>query len=110
MQLTVAFIASALLAAAAPVLGADFVWFAGAGCTGSVIATSPGVTTNECVWLTNGGSAKSISYSGVPNHAFFYESGGQHDVCSNGATITTGAGSGCATGPTGFNLESFSFN
>ncbi|KAF7368029.1 Membrane metallo-endopeptidase-like 1 [Mycena sanguinolenta] len=110
MQFNVAFIASALLVAAAPVLGADFVWFAGADCTGSVIATSPGVVPNECVWLTNGGSAKSISYSGVTDHAYFYESGGQHDICSNGPTITTGGGSGCATGPTGFNLESFSFN
>ncbi|KAJ6467361.1 hypothetical protein C8R45DRAFT_938707 [Mycena sanguinolenta] len=110
MQFNVAFIASALLVAVAPVLGANFVWFAGAGCTGSIIATSPGVSANECVWLTNGGSAKSISYSGVPNHANFFESGGAHDVCSNGATITTGAGSGCATGPSGFNLESFNFS
>jgi hypothetical protein len=101
MQFKVAFIASALLVAAVPALGADFVWFAGAGCSGSVIARSPGVSPGQCVWLTNGGSAKSISYSGVPNHANFFESGGAHDVCSNGPTIVTGRGSGCATGPVG---------
>jgi len=101
MQFKVIFLTSALLTTAAPVLGADFVWFTGAGCTGTVIATSPGVTPNECVFLTNGGSAKSISYSGVPNHANFFESGGAHDRCTNGATIVTGAGSGCATGPAG---------
>ncbi|KAJ7627459.1 hypothetical protein FB45DRAFT_868676 [Roridomyces roridus] len=101
MQFNLALLTSALLVAVSPVLGADFVWFSGAGCTGSVIARSPGVTPGECVWLTNGGSAKSISYSGVPNHANFFESGGAHDVCSNGATIVTGGGSGCATGPAG---------
>ncbi|KAF7356099.1 Membrane metallo-endopeptidase-like 1 [Mycena venus] len=107
MQFKVAFIASALLIAAAPVLGADFVWFSDAGCSGSVIASSPGASPDECVSLTNGGSARSISYSGVPNQASFYESGG-HDVCST-PIIITGGGSGCATGPDGFNLKSFSF-
>ncbi|KAF8872683.1 hypothetical protein CPB85DRAFT_1260729 [Mucidula mucida] len=112
MQFNIAFIASALLvAAAAPgALGADFVWFSGANCGGSVIARSPGVSAGSCVFLTNGGSAKSISYSGVPNHANFFESGGAHDRCTNGATIVTGGGSGCATGPAGFNLESFNFS
>ncbi|KAF7362747.1 Membrane metallo-endopeptidase-like 1 [Mycena venus] len=110
MQFKVTFIVSALLVAAAPVLGADFVWFSGAGCSGSVIARSPGVTKGQCVFLSNGGSAKSISYSGVPNHANFFESGGKHDVCSNGPTIVTSGGSGCATGPAGFNLESFNFS
>jgi len=101
MQLKIAFLTSTLLAAAAQVLGADFVWFAGASCTGAVIATSRGVNPGICVFLTNGGSAKSISYSGVPNHANFFESGGAHDVCTNGPTIVTGPGSGCATGPPG---------
>ncbi|KAJ7237644.1 hypothetical protein C8J57DRAFT_1375014 [Mycena rebaudengoi] len=112
MQFKVAFITSALLVAAAPALGADFVWFAGAGCTGSVIARSPGVNPGVCVWLTNGGSAKSISYSGVPtgHNANFFESGGSYDRCTNGPTIVKGSGSGCATGPTGFNLESFNIS
>ncbi|KAJ7088942.1 hypothetical protein C8R44DRAFT_990975 [Mycena epipterygia] len=110
MQFKVAFIASALLVAAAPALGANFVWFSGAGCTGTVIANSPGVTPGECVFLTNGGSAKSISYSGVPNHANFFKSGGTNDACTGGPTIVTGSGSGCANGPTGFNLESFNFS
>ncbi|KAJ7094896.1 hypothetical protein C8R43DRAFT_1049432 [Mycena crocata] len=110
MQFNIAFIASALLVAAAPALGANFVWFSGANCGGSVIASSPGVSAGDCVFLTNGGSAKSISYSGVPNHANFFKSGGTNDRCTNGATIVTGSGSGCATGPTGFNLESFNFS
>ncbi|KAF8912601.1 hypothetical protein CPB85DRAFT_1252503 [Mucidula mucida] len=112
MQFNIAFIASALLVAvAAPgALAADFVWYSGANCAGSVIARSPGVTAGSCVWLTNGGSAKSISYSGVPNHANFYKSGGTNDICTNGPSIVTGSGSGCATGPAGFNLESFNFS
>ncbi|KXN82890.1 Membrane metallo-endopeptidase-like 1 [Leucoagaricus sp. SymC.cos] len=105
MQFKIAFLASALLVAATPALGADFVWFSGASCTGSVIARSPGVTPGICVFLTNGGSAKSISYSGVPNHANFFESGGQHDVCTNGPTIVTGGGSGCATAPAGVQIN-----
>ncbi|KAJ7605693.1 hypothetical protein DFH06DRAFT_1150428 [Mycena polygramma] len=109
MQLKLAFIASALLVAT-PALGASFVWFSGANCGGTVIASSPGVSAGDCVFLTNGGSAKSISYSGVPNHANFFESGGDHDRCTNGPTIVTGSGSGCATGPAGFNLESFNFS
>ncbi|KAF8186502.1 hypothetical protein K438DRAFT_1973309 [Mycena galopus ATCC 62051] len=110
MQFNVAFIASALLVAVAPVLGADFVWFSGADCSGSVIGKSPDVSAGECVSLTNGGSAKSISYSGVPNHANFFKSGGQNDHCTGSPSVVTGSGSGCATGPTGFNLESFNFS
>ncbi|KAJ7616456.1 hypothetical protein FB45DRAFT_872920 [Roridomyces roridus] len=110
MQFNIALIASAVLMAASPVLGADFTWFSGANCAGGVVASSPGVTPGECVFLTNGGSAKSISYSGVPNQANFFESGGLHDRCTNGPTIVTGGGSGCATAPDGFNLESFNFS
>ena len=100
MQFKVAFLISALMAAA-PALAADFVWFSGASCTGSVIARSPGVNPGICVFLTNGGSARSISYSGVPNHANFFVSGGAHDICTNGPTIVTGGGSGCAIAPAG---------
>jgi hypothetical protein len=103
MQFNVAFIASALLVAAAPAMAADFVWFDGAGCAGNVVARSPGVNPGVCVWLTNGGSSKSISYSGVPSGhvANFFISGGQHDRCTNGPSITVGPGSGCATAPAG---------
>ncbi|KAJ6529784.1 hypothetical protein B0H19DRAFT_1274171 [Mycena capillaripes] len=60
--------------------------------------------------LTNGGSAKSIGYSGVPNQIDFFGSGGAHDVCSNGATLVLGGGSGCGTAPAGFNFESVSLS
>ncbi|KAF8881652.1 hypothetical protein CPB85DRAFT_1442766 [Mucidula mucida] len=70
-------------------------------CAGFVIARNPGVTAGSCVSLISGGSAKSVSYSGVPNHASYYSSGGSHDVCTNGPTIVTGSGSGCATAPAG---------
>ncbi|KAJ7624502.1 hypothetical protein FB45DRAFT_1060788 [Roridomyces roridus] len=90
MQFTLALLTSALLIAASRVLGADFTWFNGADCTGSIVASSPGVVPNECVWLTNGGSAKSISWSGVPNGVRFYESGGSHDTCTTDAVIVVG--------------------
>jgi hypothetical protein len=68
MKFKVVFIASALLVAAAPALGANFVWLSGAGCSGSVIASNPGMTPGECASLTNDSSAKSISYSGETVH------------------------------------------
>ncbi|KAJ7627385.1 hypothetical protein FB45DRAFT_1029730 [Roridomyces roridus] len=110
MQFNLAFIASAVLVAASPVLGANFVWFSGAGCTGSVVASESNVPANDCVGLANGGSAKSISYSGVPNTVEFFKSGGGNDFCTNGAALTFGGGSGCATAPNGFNLESYAFS
>ncbi|KAJ7620396.1 hypothetical protein FB45DRAFT_930119 [Roridomyces roridus] len=107
MQLNIALIASAVLMAASPVLGANFVWFSGGGCTGSVVSTNDNVPTLDCIGLANGGSAKSISYSGVPSFVDFYKSGGGNDFCTNGATLSFGGGSGCATAPDGFNLESY---
>ncbi|KAJ7618695.1 hypothetical protein FB45DRAFT_872093 [Roridomyces roridus] len=101
MQLNVALVTGAILIAASPVLGANFVWFSGASCSGSVVSSQTNIPSNECVGLANGGSAKSISYSGVPNVVEFFESGGAHDFCSNGATLTFGGGSGCATAPAG---------
>jgi len=89
------------LVAAVPALATDFVWFSGASCTGFVIGRSPGVNPGICVFLANGGSAKSINYPGVPNHVNFFASGGAHDICSNASTIITGGGSGCATAPDG---------
>ncbi|KAJ7604203.1 hypothetical protein B0H17DRAFT_1222274 [Mycena rosella] len=110
MQFNVVFIATALLVSASPAMSATLVFFNGANCGGSVIATSTGSTPGECILLSGGGSAKSISYSGVPNQIDFFESGGAHDACSNGATLVLGGGSGCGTAPAGFNFESVSFS
>ncbi|KAJ7644955.1 hypothetical protein FB45DRAFT_862201 [Roridomyces roridus] len=110
MQLNVALVAGAILIAASPVLGANFVWFSGEDCTGSVISSQTNVPSNDCVGLANGGSAKSISYSGVPSTVAFFESGGAHDFCSGGATLILVSQSGCANGPVGFNLESYIFD
>ncbi|KAJ7155591.1 hypothetical protein C8R46DRAFT_1040959 [Mycena filopes] len=108
MQFTI-FVVAALLAAS-PALAGDFTFFTGAGCTGSIFASANDVPTGDCVFLTNGGSAKSIGYSNVPNQINFFESGGAHDGCSNGATLTMGGPNGCATAPDGFNWESLSFD
>ncbi|KAJ7620401.1 hypothetical protein FB45DRAFT_1006932 [Roridomyces roridus] len=102
MQFNIALIASAILMAVSPVLGADFQWWSGAGCTGSVHLTSDNIPANECFGLSDGESTKSISYSGVPTQARFFRSGGSQDFCTNGPpTVTTGGGSGCATAPDG---------
>ncbi|KAK7455828.1 hypothetical protein VKT23_010862 [Stygiomarasmius scandens] len=105
MQLNFIFVSTALLALASPAMSATLLWFSGADCTGSLIATSNGASSGQCIFLTNGGSAKSIRYSGVPNEISFFISGGGHDKCTNGSSLTR-SGSGCATAPTGFNWES----
>ncbi|KAJ7247778.1 hypothetical protein C8J57DRAFT_1240716 [Mycena rebaudengoi] len=104
MQFNVVFIATALLASASLAMSAQITGFAGADCTGSVVFSS-GASSNECLTL-GGASVKSISYSGVPSQIQFYISGGGHDSCTNGAQLTLGGGSGCATAPTGVNWES----
>ncbi|THU77658.1 hypothetical protein K435DRAFT_877571 [Dendrothele bispora CBS 962.96] len=109
MQLNFVFVATALLASASPAMSATLQWFSGADCTGSIIGTSNGASSNECIFLTNGGSAKSISYSGVPNDISFFISGGAHDKCTNGSSLTR-SGSGCATAPAGVNWESVFLN
>jgi hypothetical protein len=106
MQFKFAFITAALLVSASPAMSATLQWFDGADCTGSNIATSDNAQTVSCIWLTNGGSARSISYSGT-NSIQFYISGGGHDQCSNGSQLTL-SGSGCATAPDGVNWESVS--
>ncbi|KAK7464995.1 hypothetical protein VKT23_006204 [Stygiomarasmius scandens] len=111
MQFNFVFVAVALLASASPAMSATLKWFAGAGCTGTVIATSNGASSNQCISVTElvGSSVtapvKSIQYSGVPKDISFYISGGQHDDCTNGSSLTR-QGSGCATAPTGVNWES----
>ena len=79
---------------------ASLVFFSGSGCTGGVITTFNGATSGECVFLTNGGSARSISFSGVPNQIEFFVSGGGHDICTNGFQAIA-SGSGCSTAPDG---------
>ncbi|KAF9471497.1 hypothetical protein BDN70DRAFT_926123 [Pholiota conissans] len=104
MQFNANFIAAALLAFASQAMSFSITGFVGADCTGSTTNTVTG-SSGECV-TAGGGSVKSISYSGVPNQIQFFISGGQHDNCSNGATLTLGGGSGCATAPAGVNWES----
>ncbi|KAJ6514207.1 hypothetical protein C8R47DRAFT_1206585 [Mycena vitilis] len=104
MQFNVAFIATALLASASLAMSATITGFAGADCSGTQ-GQSFNVPAGECFTL-GGGSTKSISYSGVPSQIQFYISGGGHDACTNGASLTLGGGSGCATAPAGVNWES----
>ncbi|KAF9477081.1 hypothetical protein BDN70DRAFT_934501 [Pholiota conissans] len=104
MQFNITFITAALLASASMAMSATIVGFAGADCTGAQVFSS-GASSRECLTLGSA-SVKSISYSGVPSSIQFYVSGGGHDACTNGSSLTRGAGSGCATAPAGFNWES----
>ncbi|KAJ7085510.1 hypothetical protein B0H15DRAFT_847095, partial [Mycena belliarum] len=101
MQLHVAFIASAVLAAAAPTMAATLTFFQGADCTGSSLPISTGSQPGDCVFLTQGGSARSIRYSGVPNSIEFYKSGGPNDICTGSPSDVRSDGSGCDTAPAG---------
>ncbi|KAJ7233682.1 hypothetical protein C8J57DRAFT_1249782 [Mycena rebaudengoi] len=107
MQFNVVFITAALVASAPLAMSAILTGFAGAGCTG---ASTPGfnVAPNQC-FSFGSGSAKSISYSGVPSEIEFFISGGGHDSCSNGPSLILGGGSGCSTAPSGVNWESAAF-
>ncbi|KDR83301.1 hypothetical protein GALMADRAFT_1349721 [Galerina marginata CBS 339.88] len=104
MQFNINLLATALLASASLAMSATITGFAGADCTGTQ-GQSFNVPSRECFSL-GGGSTKSIRYSGVPSEIEFYISGGGHDSCTNGAQLTLGGGSGCATAPTGVNWES----
>ncbi|KAH9478956.1 hypothetical protein JR316_0009419 [Psilocybe cubensis] len=92
------------LACASAAMSATITGFAGADCTGSQVASGSG-GSNTCLTLGSA-SVRSISYSGVPSSIEFYISGGGHDSCTHGSQLTRGAGSGCATAPTGVNWES----
>ncbi|KAF7319690.1 SET domain-containing protein [Mycena kentingensis (nom. inval.)] len=96
-----------VLATAAAANAATLEWFDGASCTGTRMQISANAGPGMCIWLANGGSARSIRYSDVPdgNVVRFYQSGGPHDVCSNGHQAEE-TGSGCSTAPDGFNWES----
>jgi hypothetical protein len=93
------FIATALLASASLAMSAQITGFARANCTGSVVFSSR-ASSKECLNL-GGASVKSIGYSGVPSQIQFFESGRQHDSCTNGPQSVLGGGSGCSNVPVG---------
>ncbi|KAJ6455040.1 hypothetical protein C8R45DRAFT_1111692 [Mycena sanguinolenta] len=109
MQFNIGFITTALLAFALPAMSVTVTAFEGADCTGTILWVSNGASPGQCVFFTDGGSGKSMSYSGVPNEILFYKSGGQNDHCTGDASVVDGPGSGCANGPVGYNLESFKY-
>ncbi|KAJ7617924.1 hypothetical protein FB45DRAFT_1034160 [Roridomyces roridus] len=102
MQFNLNLIATSILVATSPVFAADFIFFTGPDCTGSVIAsideTPP---SGVCIGIGLGLSAeptKSVSYSGVPIEARFFVS---QVLCTGLPIVTAGPGSGCATAPDG---------
>ena len=97
-QFRVIFSVASLLASAYPALSATVTAFAGADCSGS--GQSFGVGSGECLSM-GCQSFKSFGYSGVPSSIQFFLSGGPHDSCTNGASLTLGGGSGCGTAPDG---------
>ena len=96
MPFKVLFATIALIASAN---AATVTFFDGAECTGDVVGTLT-VGTNECVFIANGGSGRSVAYSDVVNEIQFFESGGAHDECTNGFQ-NVASGSGCNTAPAG---------
>ncbi|KAJ7636667.1 hypothetical protein FB45DRAFT_907056 [Roridomyces roridus] len=107
MQFNLGLLTSTILVAVSPVLGAGFVWHADANCTGEIIARNPNAKAGDCVFLKNGGSAKSIRFSGVPHQADFFVMSGKPDEGTD-ARVVKKSRSGCAIRR--FNLESFSFS
>ena len=99
MQLKVTFLSSGLLVAV-PALAINVVAFFGADCTGDVVYSRSDAIIDQCYSLCSN-SAKSSSHSSVPSQAQFFESGGAHNSCTNGATLVLGGSSGCATAPAG---------
>ena len=100
MQFNVVFIATALLACAAPAMSTvTLVLYEGANCTGTVYRRGT-YGTPECV-SAEPTSAKSISYSGVPNEIQFFLPNGSPESCSNAPQLVLGSGSGCGTAPDG---------
>jgi hypothetical protein len=100
MHFNVVFIATAFLASASLAMSATITGFDGADCTGTQ-GQSFDVPSGGCLTLV-GGSAKSISFSGVPSEIDFYISGGGHDSCTNGASsVVLGNDSGCETAADG---------
>jgi hypothetical protein len=101
MQLNVVFIATALFASASLTMSATITGFDGAGCSGTQGVPST-VLPGVCFSLGDN-SKKSIGYSDVPNNIEFFLSGGDHNLCTNGAfsTLLGGSGPGCLTAPAG---------
>ncbi|KAJ7060249.1 hypothetical protein C8F01DRAFT_1292491 [Mycena amicta] len=101
-----------LLASALPALSlsSNVTFFFGADCSGPIVAESTGSSPGECLYLADGGSAKSISYSYVgvpiPSQLQFFASGGPNDICAGVPASTTvldaaSTGEGCANAPDG---------
>ena len=101
MQFKFAFIATALFVSAFPAMSesATVQFFAGADCTGTLIGTINNAQQDSCVFVKNGGSGRSVGFSGT-NTIQFYESGGGHDNCTHGSQLTL-SGSGCSNAPNG---------
>ncbi|PPQ73854.1 hypothetical protein CVT24_012244 [Panaeolus cyanescens] len=98
-KIATAFTVAAVLSAT-PVMAATAQWFAGADCTGTLLATSNNAQGAGCIFLTGGVTAKSIRFTNA-NLIRFFISGGQHDNCSNGPHVVLSTGSGCETAPPG---------
>ena len=89
----------AVVALVASANAAIVTFFEGAECTGTVVGTLD-AGSGECVFITDGGSGRSVAYTGVVNEIQFFESGGAHDECTNGFQDVA-SGSGCNTAPAG---------
>ncbi|KAF7293356.1 Membrane metallo-endopeptidase-like 1 [Mycena kentingensis (nom. inval.)] len=97
------------LAIASTAHAAQIKFYAGADCTGSLTA-SHSLDPGFCFYLSESKitSGKSIGFNGVPagHKIYFFESGGEHDVCTGHAQTIVAKTDGCVTAPVGVNWES----
>jgi len=100
MQFNVVFITTVLLSSASLAVSVTITLFALPDCTGPQLGTL-NAQTQVCLTWGRGATVKSIRYCGVPNKIQFYISGGAHDSCTNGASMTVDGGCGCVTAPAG---------
>ena len=101
--LSIVALAATASAAALEKRAASLVWFSGDDCTGTAIATDSNARLDECLVtaLINGGSARSISFSNVPNRILFFVVPSTTHVPCNAGYKLNATGSGCATAPAG---------
>ncbi|KAF7310250.1 Membrane metallo-endopeptidase-like 1 [Mycena indigotica] len=83
-------------------------WHYGANCTDRVIETSDDARIGDCVYITQGYTGRSFSWTGATHGIEFFISGGSRDVC-NGLGNAFFEETGCATAPPGVNWQSFRF-
>ncbi|KAF7293682.1 hypothetical protein MIND_01148200 [Mycena indigotica] len=105
MQLINLFASLLIACAAGSASATTLKWHVGARCTGGVIETVSDGKSGQCILLGQGRTARSISFNGAKGIEFF-ESGGKHDACTNGAQASSTHNSGCVTAPAGFNWAS----